>query len=62
MVDGVPLAKAFRHREIMLLQAVAEKYGKVSLRIGGRKQFGAADTFLLNLDPDPGFLANPDLD
>jgi hypothetical protein len=28
-VDGVPLAKAFRHREIMLLQAVAEKYGKV---------------------------------
>jgi hypothetical protein len=35
MVDGVPLAKAFRHREIMLLQAVAEKYGKVSLRMGG---------------------------
>lgn len=28
LVDGVPLAKAFRHREIMLLQAVAEKYGK----------------------------------
>jgi hypothetical protein len=35
MVDGVPLAKAFRHREIMLLQAVAEKYGKVSLIMGG---------------------------
>jgi hypothetical protein len=30
LVDGVPLTKAFRHREIMLLQAVAEKYGKVS--------------------------------
>ena len=29
-MDGVPLAKAFRHREIMLLQAVAEKYHKVS--------------------------------
>jgi len=27
-VDGIPISKAFRHREIMLLQAVVEKYGK----------------------------------
>jgi len=27
LVDGVPLSQAFRHREIMLLQAVCEKYG-----------------------------------
>jgi len=27
LVDGVPLAQAFRHREVMLLQAVCEKYG-----------------------------------
>ena len=30
MVDGIPVSKAFRHREIMLLQAVVEKYGKVN--------------------------------
>ena len=29
MVDGIPISKAFRHREKMLLQAVVEKYGKV---------------------------------
>jgi len=28
LVDGIPVSKAFRHREIMLLQAVVEKYGK----------------------------------
>ncbi len=55
MVDGVPLAKAFRHREIMLLQAVAEKYGKVSLRMEGNILVLRKYTFLLNLDPDPGF-------
>jgi len=26
LVDGVPLSQAFRHREVMLLQAVCEKY------------------------------------
>lgn len=29
LIDGVPASKAFRHREVMLLQAVAEKYGKL---------------------------------
>ena len=29
LVDGIPVSKAFRHREKMLLQAVVEKYGKV---------------------------------
>jgi len=28
LVNGVPAAKAFRHREVMLLQAVFEKYGE----------------------------------
>jgi len=28
LIDGVAASKAFRHREVMLLQAVAEKYGK----------------------------------
>eukprot|EP00088_Acartia_fossae_P015987 TRINITY_DN1889_c0_g1_i15.p1 TRINITY_DN1889_c0_g1~~TRINITY_DN1889_c0_g1_i15.p1 ORF type:complete len:593 (-),score=122.50 TRINITY_DN1889_c0_g1_i15:501-2279(-) len=28
LVDGVPVSKAFRHREKMLLQAVVEKYGE----------------------------------
>jgi len=27
LIDGVAASKAFRHREVMLLQAVAEKYG-----------------------------------
>lgn len=27
LIDGVPASKAFRHREVMLLQAVFEKYG-----------------------------------
>ena len=31
MVDGIPVSKAFRHREVMLLQAVVEKYGKVRM-------------------------------
>ena len=26
LVDGVPAAQAFRHREVMLLQAVLERY------------------------------------
>ena len=29
LVDGIPVSKAFRHREKMLLQAVVEKYGEV---------------------------------
>jgi len=28
LVDGVPAAQAFRHREVMLLQAVLERYGE----------------------------------
>jgi len=28
LVDGIPVSKAFRHREKMLLQAVVEKYGE----------------------------------
>jgi len=28
LIDGIPASKAFRHREVMLLQAVAEKYGQ----------------------------------
>ena len=27
LIDGLPAAKAFRHREVMLIQAIMEKYG-----------------------------------
>ena len=27
LIDGMPAAKAFRHREVMLIQAIMEKYG-----------------------------------
>ena len=28
LIDGLPAAKAFRHREVMLIQAIMEKYGQ----------------------------------
>ena len=27
LIDGMPAVKAFRHREVMLIQAIMEKYG-----------------------------------
>jgi len=32
LIDGLPAAKAFRHREVMLIQAIMEKYGQ---QLGG---------------------------
>ena len=32
LIDGVPAAQAFRHREVMLIQAIMEKYGE---KMGG---------------------------
>ena len=48
LIDGMPAAKMFRHREVMLIQAIMEKYGQ---QMGGGvttdtlvKEFLGADT------------------
>ena len=50
LIDGMPATKAFRHREVMLLQAVMEKYGK---QLGGVTTDNLVKEFL-GVDPDGG--------